>query len=114
VTANGVTAVVSDDLVWFGGLDITLSATIGQTAPTGFTNRATTKDTTDGLDVFVIASEDNVSAGATGSISGTITYTTGSSGYAAYLIRIPVASASAGPNVGFKGKVGFIGKVGIK
>lgn len=96
LTANGVTAVAGDDLVWIGGLDAnagTLSSTF--TSPSGYTSQGVTIDTADQFDVFAVATSDAVSAGATGTVSGTLTHS-GTAGWAAYLIRIPAAGGGGG------------------
>lgn len=93
VTANGVTALAGDDLLWIGGLDVTAATSSSTfTQPTGYTSQGVTIDSSDHFDVVGIATKDNVSAGATGSVAGTLTHS-GSAGWAAFLIRIPAAAA---------------------
>jgi hypothetical protein len=95
LTSNGVTAVSGDDLVWFGMLDVTAATTTSTlTQPTGYTSRGTTI-AGNSLDVFGTATLDNTSAGATGTVAGVLTHS-GNSGWAAYLIRIPVAGGGGG------------------
>jgi len=97
ITSNGVTALSGDDLVWIAGLDVTAaSATAALTQPTGYTSQGATI-CSNSLCVFGIATLDNTSAGATGSISGSMTHS-GNSGWAAFLIRIPL-SGGGGPVV---------------
>jgi hypothetical protein len=91
LTANGVTALTGDDLFWFGGLDVNTSGAPTFTQPTGYTTQGVSTDTVDGFDIFGAATKDNVSAGATGTVSGTLTHS-GSAGWNAYVIRIPAAS----------------------
>ena len=110
VTSNGVTAVSGDDLAWFGMLDVTLATTSSTfTQPTGYTSQGTTIDSIDHFDVYGVATKDNVSAGATGTVSGTLTHS-GNAGWAAYLIRIPSAGGGGSafdiPQLGMTG-VGF-------
>lgn len=92
VTAPAVTAVAGDDILWIGVAD-TSGHDIGGAfaAPTDYTER---QDTMFGWNTVSGASRDNVSAGSTGSISGTLTLSSGTSGWASALIRIPAAAAA--------------------
>lgn len=91
VTANGVTAVEGDDLLWGSAPDVTLNNVgNGHTPPTDFTERQDAENQWANLS---IATRDNVSAGATGSVSGTFAITGNGAGWAAFLVRIPVAEA---------------------
>jgi hypothetical protein len=94
ITANGVTAVLNDDLFWLGILDVTSSGASSLTQPTGYTSRATTADTVDGFNIFGAATKDAVAAGATGTVAGSMTHS-GTSGWFAGLIRIPAASGTS-------------------
>lgn len=109
LTANGVTALAGDDLFWFGALDVTVaSSTNTFTQPTGYTSQGSAVDSVDHFDVVAAANKDNVSAGATGTVSGTLTHS-GSAGWDAFVIRIPVASGASAfdiPQLGMMG-VGF-------
>jgi ethanolamine utilization microcompartment shell protein EutS len=97
VTANGVTALANDDLLWLVGLDVTAGGTGTLTVtPTGYTSQGASTDTVDHFDIVAAATKDNVSAGATGTVTGTLTHA-GNSGWAAYLIRIPVAGGAGSP-----------------
>lgn len=88
-TASTLTAVAGDDLLWVGGLDVTNNTfTVGYTAPSGYTLRQGSKQ---GWSTIGIASKDNVSAGATGSVAGSVTISSGTSGWDAWLVRIPTA-----------------------
>ena len=95
ITANGATASQGDDLIWISAPDINTSqAGDGHTPPTDFMER---QDVEDGFfTVLSGATRDNVSAGATGNISGTLTLTSGASGWAAFLIRLPAAPSAGG------------------
>jgi hypothetical protein len=88
VAASGVTAVAGDDLLWVSGPDITtVSSAAGHTAPTDFIER---EDADNGAWAQLgAASRDNVSGGATGTITGTLTLTSGTAAWVAYLVRIP-------------------------
>jgi hypothetical protein len=92
VTATGLTALAGDDLCWIVGGDITIQD--GGTSfapPSGFTEQIDNANTlwTDSTG----ATQDNVSAGATGDKSGTWT-TTANGGWTAYLVRLPAAPSS--------------------
>lgn len=93
INATGVTALLGDDLCWISAPDVTvdLSGT-GHTAPASFIER---EDDELSFDNLSIATRDNVAAGATGTVTGTFTMTSGTSGWAAYLIRIPAAGGGA-------------------
>lgn len=92
VSAATVTALTGDDLLWAGGLDLTSStATSSCAPPSAFTER---QDDARDWCALSIATEDNVSSGATGTITGTWT-TTGTAGWLAHLVRIPAAGGAA-------------------
>lgn len=96
VTANSLTALSGDDLMWFGTLDSN-QGTAGNptfTAPSGYTPQAAVTDTNDHFDVYGVATLDSAPAGATGNVSGTLTHS-GSAGWIAYLIRIPSAAGTS-------------------
>lgn len=96
-TASGVTALSGDDLLWIVCPDMSASGINGTvTAPTGYTKQ---KDVAMGFSWASVANKDGVSAGATGSVAGSFTLTSGSAGYGAYLVRIP--SAAGGSTVTF-------------
>jgi hypothetical protein len=97
VTANGVTAVTGDDLCWIGALDRSIDGgTVTFAPPTDYTER---QDTLNGWSAQSIATRDNVSAGATGSITGTATLSTGTAGWASWLVRIPVDDGITQPSL---------------
>jgi hypothetical protein len=102
VTSNGVTAVAGDDLAWFVALDVNAtSVTNTLTPPTGYTNQGSGNDSIS-FSPIALASKDNVTAGATGTVSGSITHS-GSSGWFAFLVRLPVVPASTGTGSMFGG-----------
>lgn len=89
VTATGVTAVAGDDLVWVSGPDVSATGIgNGHTPPTNYSEL---QDQENGFSNLSIALRENVSAGATGNISGTFAITSGTSGWVAYLVRVPAA-----------------------
>jgi len=93
VSANGVTALDGDDLLWLVGFDVgsgTISShTLG--APSGYTLRE--DDANPDWSWTGGATKDGVSAGATGTVTGTATFAGPSAtGYDAYLVRIPAAA----------------------
>lgn len=99
ITSNGVTASSGDDLTWWSMPDIVgpthQTHTWVHAAPTNYTLRL---NVSNGFARLGVATRDNVSAGATGSISGTFTDTTdggGVFGWIAHLARIPAAATTA-------------------
>lgn len=96
ISANGVTAAASDDLVWLGFLDNTAAATVSYSPPSGFTEAT---DASDGsFTSSATAYKENISSGATGTISGTGTYSTGNAGYGAFLLAIAAAGGGGTSN----------------
>jgi hypothetical protein len=96
-TANGLTAVAADDLLWLVHLDTNGNNTASiSTPPSGFIARTNQMTNFSGS---VSASEDNVSAGATGSLSGTIGLSGGAAAWQAWVIRLPAAPAANAPVV---------------
>lgn len=103
VTANGVTAVAGDDLLWICSPDVNATG-----AGNGTTPPATFTEAQDAENLWANSSgayKDNVSAGATGTVSGTFNYTS-NAGYAAWLIRVPVGSVAADATVTSPAAVG--------
>lgn len=93
ITANGVTALDGDDLLMISVPDVrTGDIGNGHTQPTNYTEREDAENNWTNLAGFT---RDNVSAGATGSITATFAITGASSGWGAILVRIPVAVAAA-------------------
>lgn len=97
VGAATITAVDGDDLIWIGGLDGNAIAVGGScAAPSGYTERQDVSDTTRNWCNLSIATQDNVGAGATGTVTGTYTIGGGSerAGWLAHLVRIPKPAAA--------------------
>jgi hypothetical protein len=94
ITASGVTAVAGDDLIYVDTPDTTDGGTsLGHVVDGAFTEL---QDTQNGFATMVTAVRENVSAGATGSISATFTMSgVTQAGWGAWLIRVPAAPASA-------------------
>lgn len=89
IDANGVTASAGDDLVFMAGGDPTDgSVTWAGTAPSGYTEK---QDTARAWSWGYLATKENVSAGATGTVTATETLAGKSTGYASILIRVPAA-----------------------
>lgn len=113
ITANGVTALDNDDLIWASVPDVdTASDGNGHTAPTNYVEKQDAENVWANLS---IATRENVAAGATGSIAGTFVTSTGTTdvGWAAWLARIPIAAAAAGqPTMKRGGGVAFMPHAG--
>ncbi len=93
VNASTITAVSGDDLLWVSAPDVNASGiATGHTAPTDYVER---QDVENAWTNLAGASRDNVSAGATGTVTGTLTLASGASGWTAWLVRIPSDSAVA-------------------
>jgi hypothetical protein len=93
INANGVTAVAGDDLLWLSAPDVTATGVgTGHTPPSGYTEQ---QDAEQNWQNVSGATKDNVSAGATGTVSGTFTMASNTAGYQAVLIRIPAAAGGA-------------------
>jgi hypothetical protein len=92
VTLNGVTAANGDDLIWMAAPSLTGTNPGTYTAPASFTECVDVAHTQ--YASMGIAYRDNVSAGATGTIAGTLT---GSSdaGYGGFVINLAVAGGGA-------------------
>lgn len=96
VGANGVTAIAGDDLLWVSLPDANASTGgMSQATPTGYTSAEATQQ---GFSYGFGAYQNNVSAGATGTVSATFT-TPGAvtAGYVAWLVRIPSVPSKARP-----------------
>jgi hypothetical protein len=106
VVANGVTALSGDDLAFVGLLDPHVSdPTSSFTAPTSPVTFTERQDATRAFCGATLATADNVSAGATGTVAGTATFNGTDSGYTAWLVRVP-AAAAGGTTVGLTGSSG--------
>lgn len=95
-SCNGVTASNGDDVALVLGIDITNSGATASwsTPPTNYTQRSASSSS---LGCALTCSRDNVSAGATGALTGTITLSAGNAGYGGYAIAIP-AAGGGGPS----------------
>jgi hypothetical protein len=93
VTANGVTAVAGDDLLWVSLPDQTAgTAGLSQATPTNFTPAESQQNNFSYAAGFY---RNNVSAGATGTISSVLTTPgTATAGYVAWTVRIPAAPST--------------------
>lgn len=97
VTINGasITAVAGDDLEWCSGLDVNGSGIVvgpdNQTVPSSpaFTER---QDTENAWANLCTATLDNVSAGATGTLAGSVLLNSGACGYNVITVRYPAAT----------------------
>jgi hypothetical protein len=118
VTATGVTAVEGDDLVFISAPDVTSGPNIvtGHSAPTNFTERIDAGIDAEGA-LWVklgVSTRDNVSVGATGDVTATLSLNANDAGWAAFLVRIPLAAGGGGSVNLFAGKFGALlkGKLG--
>lgn len=95
VDATGLTAVTGDDLLWIGAADTTAgNGGTSWSPPSTFTEQK--DDVNAGPTGFCngsIATKDNVSSGATGTITGTFIATV-TAGWLASLVRIPAAAVA--------------------
>ncbi len=92
--APSTTAVCGDDILWITVPDVdTNNAANGITQPAGFTVRDTFES---GFLNVQLATRENVSAGATGTASGSLALTGGTAGHWSVQVRIPSASATCG------------------
>jgi len=95
VTAGGVTAVEGDDLLWVSAPDVDLSGVVtGHAAPTNYTEKEDYFDAD--WSALSGATRENVSVGATGDITGTLSLSSQSAAWIAFLVRIPAAAAGGG------------------
>jgi hypothetical protein len=88
-----VTAVGGDDLLWLCAPDVDTSGAYTSTTLPGSYNAA--EDAENGFAVLVGCYRNNVSAGATGSVSGAIVHSN-QAGWGCWLVRIPEAAAGGG------------------
>lgn len=97
VSATGVTAFEGDDILWIGALDTTVSNP-GTTfaSPLDYTER---QDTNYIWNSVSLATRDNVSAGSTGTVTGTATLTNGVAGWHGFLVRMPSSVTFPAPSV---------------
>ncbi len=99
VALTGVTAANGDDLAWFAELDKTAQLDVWSftASPTNFTER---QDTDNNWAMATLHTRDNVSAGATGTLTGTATRSSGSgnAGFSGVVVALP--ASGGGSNVG--------------
>lgn len=93
MACTGLTATANADLCYLAMLDLTVSQTTSFAAPASFTEAVDVNDTAAAS--ITIDYQNNVSAGATGTITGTGTYASGNAGYAAFLYCMDAAAAAA-------------------
>lgn len=97
ITANGVTALDQDDLFWLGIPDYQPDGAANVwTPPAGFTIPTNGSGEIQ-FAALAAAYQAAVGAGATGSKAGSLTLTSGTCGWGAWLTRIPAESAPASP-----------------
>lgn len=97
IGATGVTAVDGDDIIVFNALDQTVGADIWAFAgPGSYAERA--DSSTGDWAAAATYTRENLSAGATGTLTSTATRSSGSgqAGWAAYVVRDPVAAGGGG------------------
>lgn len=107
VSDSGITANTNDDIVVFATGDITVGTdTWGFSPPTNYTER---QDTQVSFDVATAATRDEVSSGATGTLSPTLTRSagTGTSGWGIFVIAIPADNAVRQPTPTFTMRSGM-------
>lgn len=96
--ANGITASAGDDLAFAVGLDITgISDAWALSGPSGYTLAAEASGSPGVWVHAAMSYRDNVSAGATGTQTGTLTRTVGSSGagYMCWVVGMAAAASAA-------------------
>lgn len=97
VDAKGLTAPLGADLLWLGNADISVfGALTSFTPPSGYT---IAHGLSSGFLAMGAAYKENTSAGATGDVSGTVTFSSGASGASAFLLAIPAQTVSGYPNL---------------
>lgn len=95
VTNTGLTASEGDDLAYFGCPDVdTINVGNGFAAPTDFIERQDVIDGAGGWVNLTLATRDNVSAGVTGSITGTLSLSGGQAAYTCFVVRMPVGAGA--------------------
>jgi hypothetical protein len=93
VTATTLTASAGDDLVWVADMDAFHGTAAAFTPPTGYTEAT---DVHADFENASTAYQENVSAGATGSVAGTWTSAANQAGWMTWLIRLPIAPSGGG------------------
>lgn len=100
VSLTGVTAANGDDIAWIAMRVPSAGGSLGAglwTPPTSYTERIDVQATT--YITASLASRDNVSAGATGAIVGTLN-NADDSGYAGFVVALPAAAGGGGAGRG--------------
>lgn len=89
-TANGVTALAHDDLVWISFPDVnTTGGGNGHTPPSGYAEQEDDENAFSNLSMATLL---DVAAGATGTVAGTFALSAGTAGTDAILVRVPEAT----------------------
>jgi hypothetical protein len=97
IDASTITAATGDDLCWISLPDVTATGIgNGHTAPTNFTERSDQEDTLGGWSNLSVATRNNVSAGATGTVSGQFALTSGTAAWRAFLIALAASGGTVG------------------
>ena len=93
IALTGLTAATGDDIAWFAHLDKSAADPWTFSAPASYTERQDS-DNGDYL-TATTATRDNVSSGATGTVTGTATRSSGSTGagWSGVMVALPVAAA---------------------
>lgn len=89
ITANGVTAIAKDALLYLVSFDCVTIYNPAWTAPTGYSDVVIAPGT--GFVPSYIGGKTNASAGATGTVTGTATFAGKTAGWVTWLIRVPSA-----------------------
>lgn len=111
VALSGVTAASGDDVVWVGcvapddDVDI-FSVTSSQTAPTNYTKRSEINSL---WRIGQLATRDNVSSGATGTLTGTCTYTSAGTATFGGLVLTMASSGGGGGGGGNAKRILLLG-----
>lgn len=96
VALTGLTAASGDDLAWFAQLDQQSNTDVWSftASPASFTER---QDLNSGWVMGTLHTRDNVSAGATGTLTGTATRSSGTAnaGWSGVVVALPVSSGGA-------------------
>lgn len=95
IGAAGITALASDDLLWIAIADQNaLNIGTSFTPPGSYTERLdSVNQGAAGFNSQSIATQDNVAAGTTGTVTGTFILASGTAGFIAFLFRLPASEA---------------------
>ena len=95
---SGLTAATSDDLLWFGQVDqASMADAWSFSALSGFTNLQNVANS-DWISSAIFAQE-NATAGATGTLTATVTRTAGGSNYSWSGVVVAIPTGASGPTV---------------